>query len=382
VSLLGWPLIVVLSTAVVATIIAALVLWARVRGPWAVRTAQRVVLLLLCQTSSLLLVAALANDYGYFYGSWSDLFGSSSSAGPAHVTRVEPQGHSAGQSAAPKATGAVVSTSTQGQWSTPAQWPTRGRVVKIAVRGPRTGLDAEVLVYLPPQYFQPGYEHHQFPAAEVLSGYPGYTPGLVNRLHYPDTLLAEISKGRAHPMVLVMLRPTVAPPRDTECTDVPGGPLALTYLAQDVPTAVDGLFRVRTSGWGAIGDSTGGYCAVKIAMTHSDVFSSAVSLSGYYHAVQDVTTGDLWGGSAVLRNLNSPEWLLAHQPAPPISVLLTMGLDEQGVYGMPDTRRFLALVRPPMTASTIFLPGGGHNFANWATMMPPALDWLSQRLGT
>ena len=54
-------------------------------------------------------------------------------------------------------------------------------------------------------------------------------------------------------MVLVMMSPSVAPPRDTECTDVPAGPQALTFLAADVPEAMAASYRVQPRGWGAIG---------------------------------------------------------------------------------------------------------------------------------
>jgi hypothetical protein len=105
-----------------------------------------------------------------------------------------------------------------------------------------------------------------------------------------------------------------------------------------------------------------------------------VALSGYYHTLHDSTTGDLWGGSRVLRNLNDPEWLLAHQPAPPVSLLLTVGTAERGPNGVRDTRRFLHLVRPPLKADSIFVPQGGHNFADWLSLMPASLDWLSRHL--
>ena len=56
-------------------------------------------------------------------------------------------------------------------------------------------------------------------------------------MKYPDVLLSQLDAHRAQPMVLVMLRPTVVPPRDTECTDVPAGPQTLTYLsARTCPT--------------------------------------------------------------------------------------------------------------------------------------------------
>ena len=381
--LLGWPLVITLVIGSAAAVGGTLMLWSRVRGPGPARVAQRVAMVVLCQVTAVLVVAAGINNYGYFYGSWSELLGQQTGATSiVHGTGVVASGPTGRPrvplSVAPEKIGlaAVVAAS----WSTSAQWPTRGRIEALQVRGARSGLSEPALVYLPPQYFQPRYAHTRFPGIEVLTGYPGTTVALVNRMGYPDVLLKQIVQHRARPMVLVMLRPTVAPPRDTECTDVPGGPLALTDLAMDVPAAIDNAFRVRPTGWGAIGDSTGGYCAVKLALVHSDVFAAGVALSGYYHTLHDSTTGDLWGGSSVLRNLNNPEWLLAHQPQPPVSLLLTVGTAERGPNGVRDTRRFLHLVRPPLRADAILVPHAGHNFADWLTLMPTSLDWLSRHL--
>ena len=397
-SLLGWPLVAVLATLTTLAVVAAMVLWTRVRGAPVLQVAQRLGLLLGTQVTALLLVAAVVNDYGYFYGSWAELFGqdskptvvtvgaadASGSAGPRmsslHVAGLHFafQGHGI-----PKAVRAETigdSARLAAAWAPPSQWASRGRLEAITVQGARSGLSTPALVWLPPQYFQPAYRHTVFPAAEVLSGYPGTTTSLVLRLHYPNTLLREIDAHRAKPMVMVMLRPTVAPPRDTECTDVPGGPQALTYLTQDVPSAVEQLARVRPTGWAAIGASTGGYCAAKMTLTRSDVFTTAVSFSGYYHALKDGTTGDLWGGSPVLRDLNNPEWLVTHQPVPPVSMMLTIGTAERGGTGVADTRRFAALVHAPMTARVIYVPGGGHNFGSWGYLMPHALDWVTNRV--
>ena len=400
-SLLGWPLVVLLATLTVAAMATALLLWTRVRGAPALRLLQRVGLLLATQVTGLLLVIAVVNDYGYFYGSWAELLGKDS---PPTVVTVGGRGSASGASTdssptsalhvaglhfafkghrTPKAAHAETigdSARLAATWAFPSQWATRGRLEAVTVQGARSGLSTPVLVWLPPQYYQPAYRHTLFPAVEVMTGYPGTTTALVARMHYPDMLLKEIDAHRAKPMALVMLRPTVAPPRDTECTDVPGGPLALTYLTQDVPSAVEELARIKTSGWGAMGDSTGGYCATKMALSRSDVFTSAVSLSGYYHTLKDGTTGDLWGGSQVLRDLNNPEWLVSHQPAPPVSLLLTIGTAERGPNGARDTRHFAALVRAPMNARVIYVPGGGHNFADWGSLMPGAIDWLSGHL--
>jgi S-formylglutathione hydrolase FrmB len=177
-----------------------------------------------------------------------------------------------------------------------------------------------------------------------------------------------------------MLRPSVAPPRDTECTDVPNGPQAETYFAEDVPAALASVYRTAeyASGWSTMGDSTGGYCAVKLAMRHSDRYSAAVSLAGYYHALQDITTGDLYGHSRPYREANDLLWRLRHLPPPPVALLLTTS--RVGEKNYPQTRRFLALARPPTRVASITLPFGGHHFSTWQRELPAALHWLGARL--
>ena len=366
---------VVLGTVVAVAMAGLVACWGRVRGGRTSRVVQRVGMLSLVQVSTLLFVAAAVNNYGYFYGSWSDLFGNGVRQDNV-VAKVVESTDGSGSSTASKGVAPVRVDVVPISWSTPRQYATRGEVLRVLVPGPRAAITAPAYVYLPPQYFLRINKHRLFPGVEVLTGYPGYALGLVNRLDAPQVLLTAMAAHTAGPMVLVMMDPAVAPPRDTECTNVPAGPQTLTYLAQDVPTYLEAHYRIRPLGWGAMGDSTGGYCATKIAMTTSDVFSAVVSLSGYYHAISDVTTGSLWGGSSVLANLNSPDWLLQHQPPPPVAILATIGSDERGTEGAVDTHRFLALVRAPMTAQGIVVAGGGHNYSDWSRVMPRAMAFL------
>jgi S-formylglutathione hydrolase FrmB len=143
------------------------------------------------------------------------------------------------------------------------------------------------------------------------------------------------------------------------------------------------LVDLSGRGWGAIGDSTGGYCAAKLAMLHSDVFTAAVTLSGYFHTLRDDTTGDLWGGSRVLWNLDNLEWRLRHLPPPPVSLLVTTARDEAGSSGYADSRRFLDLAHtagPPLRVDALILHHGGHHFSTWDAELARALSWLSQHL--
>ena len=263
--LLGWPLLVTLGIATVGCTSLTLLLWSRVHGPRTAQVGQRIGLVVAGQLAAVLFVAAALNDYGYFYGSWSELLGTSvSGSAVVHAAATHVAGHHTGP---PRAASFDPSLAGIDSWSTPAQWSTRGRVEALTLVGAHSGLSEAAAVYLPPQYFQKAYSRKRFPGVEVMTGYPGATRELVSRMQYPQVLLSQLDAHLAKPMVLVMLRPTAAPPRDTECTDVPAGPQVLTFLGEDVPRAISQDLRVSPGGWGAMGDSTGGYCAAKLVLT-------------------------------------------------------------------------------------------------------------------
>src|SRR5690348_15081186 len=138
-----------LSVLVVASVAGTLLLWGRVRGPRPARAAQRVGLVLLCQLTAVLVLGAAVNDWGYFYGSWSDLFGTSSA-----TPSVQAAGHplAQGHFGRTGATTVGVVGASQSTWSGPAEWATRGRVEQVRVHGLRSAITATAEVYLPPQY--------------------------------------------------------------------------------------------------------------------------------------------------------------------------------------------------------------------------------------
>jgi S-formylglutathione hydrolase FrmB len=253
-----------------------------------------------------------------------------------------------------------------------------GELLQVSITGQHTGIAVSgAYVYLPPQYFQPAYARASFPVLLALSGYPGASWSIIRRLGLPAAQEALLSQGKIKPVIDVMMNSSVAMPRDTECTNIPAGPQVETFFAEDVPEAIEHAFRAQAGGWAAIGYSTGGYCAVKLAMMNPRQFPLAVSLAGYYQALQDGTTGDLYGGSIGYRDENSPDWRLRNLPAPPISVLVASSVIGETTY--PGTLVFVKLVRAPMRVYTLYLPQGGHNFHTWNRELLPALRWLSQR---
>lgn len=355
--LLSRRLLVLLALAAVAAPVLALVLWGRVRGPGPVRVASRLGLVGLAQLTAVLLACVAVNDYGYFYASWSDLLGT----GPQQVAVTTTHVGAAPVAASPSAAG------------TPGQ----GRLQTMELRGATTGLSQQSMVYLPPQYLA---GRRDLPVVEVLTGFPGTELNLVRRLHYPELLLRGIRSGTVPPMVLVLLRPTLVPPRDTECTDVPHGPQALSWFTRDVPLAMQRSFGLTTTSYGVIGDSTGGLCAVKMALLHPERFRAAAALSGYYRAVQDRTTGDLYGGSRSVRLHNDPMWRLQHLPAPRTSLFIATSKQERGPDGYASAQALLRAVRAPLSADELVQATGGHNFTTWSREIPAALVWLGQHL--
>ncbi|HEY3869783.1 MAG TPA: alpha/beta hydrolase-fold protein [Actinocrinis sp.] len=372
-SLTGNFVLVLLALLTIAAVAVVVRYWSRFANRGFKSLAGRAGAIAGVQLMLLLTVCAAANDYYGFYSSWGQLAGLAS-------------GDLGGSGAAALGNGQTSSTvtvqSTGGLQMPNGSDPQKvGELQYTTIHGQRTGLSATAIIYLPPQYFQAAYKDTDFPAAIVSTGYPGDVTKLVSLLRYPSRLATGIALGTDKPMVLVMMSPMIVAPRDTECTDVPGGgPQAESFWADDVPNAVEHQYRVtgQARGWGLIGDSTGGYCALKVAMMNSDKFGAAVSLSGYFDALEDGTTGDLYGGSQSYRNANDLMWRIENLPSPPISVLLTTSKSGEDDYH--STLDFAKDAKAPMKVSTLIRADGGHNFSTWNAEIAPAMQWLSNQL--
>ncbi|MGW4551279.1 alpha/beta hydrolase [Streptomyces violaceorubidus] len=364
----------VLALAVVAGVLlfaGTVWLWPRLAGRSVRAVLGRVGLLLATQVAVFAAVGLVANQSFGFYGSWADLFGREGGQGVV----VD---HSADAGDGPlRVVGERRAAPTGG-----ARPEVSGRVEEIRVVGRTSRIASPAFVYLPPEYFQARHRGRTFPVAVVLTGYPGTAEALVDKLHYPRTALELAKAGRMRPMILVMLRPTVAPPRDTECVDVPGGPQTETFFAKDLPEAVGAHYRVDKGprSWGVVGNSTGGYCALKLAAHHPDVYAAGAGLSAYYDAPNDPTTGDLFQGDEGRRKGADLWWYLKHKPAPDTSLLVTSS--RTGETNYKDTLKFIELVKGkrPTRISSIILENGGHNFNTWRREIPATLRWLDARL--
>ena len=239
---------------VVAAIVApaaTMLLWARLKGPAVLRGIQRFGLIVVCQLLAVALVGTVVNNSFYFYSSWGDLLGTSH-VGALSSHDILP--------ARRRAEAKIIAAVRRAHPS-----PGHGLVLSQTIHPAGSGLNAPVLVYLPPQYFQPRYAHTRFPVTLIMPGYPGNPKMYVTRLNIPKIMTDEVKAGRARPFIAVIVKETILPPRDTECANVVHGPAVETFLASDIRSQLSRTLRTRTDrlGWAMMGDSTGGFCAVK-----------------------------------------------------------------------------------------------------------------------
>lgn len=316
--------------------------------------------ILVCQVLAIGAVAVLANNTFGFYNSWTDLFG---------TQKQKPQ--------APAANGLVPPDGSE------------GRVAAIAVQLPAhepplpVGRQMGVLVWLPKQYDQPQYRHTRFPATMMLPGQPGTPQGVFKEFQFGQQAQAAIDAGQVKPFVGVLPPIMIDPPRDTECTDIAAGPQAETWLARNVREAVIEHFRVSPDGrqWSAMGWSTGGFCAAKLALRQRHLFNAAVGFGGYYNAETDRTTGDLFHGNKQLELENSPLWLVQQNRAVRSNLLIVVSRVDhaswQGAF-YADSKAMIEASQGVPGVSTIVLPQGGHNYHVYRPTLPAALAWLGR----
>ena len=363
--LLGGVTLLLAALLAVAAPVACYLMWDRPRRA-PIRVGTRVVLLVLAQVTAVAAVGLAVNQNYGFYTSWSELFGYTAPATSTHHVAVVPVDSSA-------STRAMILADFQAH---------RGTVIPLTIPGSVSGVaDKPGLLYLPPQYGDPAHPDVAFPVVELLGGVPSSPHSWIHAMILQRILDAAINAQQVSPFIAVMPTVNVAKPRDTECVNVVGGPQVDTYLTTDVHNAVERAVRAQqaSTAWGVMGYSTGGYCAMNLAMRHPDLFQAAVSLSGYAAPYLDHTTGQLFGRSRTLYEQNSPLWEALHWSGHALNVLATASRQDTA-----SVRDVLALHRVPnrpgLTIDVLIVPFGGHNFDEWAHVEPTAFAWLSQRL--
>jgi S-formylglutathione hydrolase FrmB len=305
----------------------------------------------------LLAAAAWTNDHYGYYRSWRDLTGVHSRDlvvvhDPGALARVT----------APTARQANVK---------------HGTLLELDIPAPQAGIrPRHAFVYLPPQYRDPLYASTSFPVVEALQGSPGRPSDWVLGLHLDQQLDRGIALGVVQPAIVVVPDTNGGYARSLECTNTADGIADETFLVDDVRTWVNSTFRVQPGRWTAMGYSTGGYCALDLALRRPDAYAAAISLDGYSHALSDHYARHLWT-SAQDRLEHSPDWWVAHRPPERVNIYLLAGAEDRS--SVAQAVRFWDMLRRydwrrPHDA-LVAQPRGRHTFPDWEAAIQPALEW-------
>jgi enterochelin esterase-like enzyme len=368
----GWVL-GVLAVLFVAAITVAGFTWDRPRY----RGLRRSGLLLAIQVLAMATLAAMVNMAGGFYGSMSELLGVH--RGGAAVLADGAGGGGGGGGGGDRGGGKGAGAVTAEPWLADARQatgPGRGVWAPLTISGRRTGYALPAWAYVPDAYFDTQQPTRRFPVVILLAGYPGAVENWERQGHMVAVLDKLMAQGTIPPMILVSVTQNPDAARDSECVDATGGAHADSYITEDVPEALAQHLRVQAdrSAWSLMGYSTGGYCAVDLALRHPRQFSAAVSLDGYFEPAVDATTGDLFHNDVALRRAYTPTQTIHDHRDAPLRFDLVVGDAEPKLKQA--AKDFATATRTPDVATVVDIPGG-HNWTTWTNALPAALTWLT-----
>lgn len=371
-SLTGTPFLCTTIALSVVALVLPLLTWSRMRGPRPLRLAARTLMLLFAQGTAVTLVFVLVNNQNALYDNWADLLGTGD-----HVQQAADLGGDGTGGIAVQRLPRVEQT------FTPADGPgmrAAGGVRVTQLKGRVSGVNAEVYVWLPPQYDDPAYRGRRFPVVELLPGYPGSAKAWFGSLRAHEQLLPLMRSGQVAPFILVAPRTNLLAGVDTGCANIPGQVNADSWLSIDVPKMVTDNFRAQPAprGWAVAGYSAGAHCAAKLAAAHPDRYRAAVSMSGYNDPIGE--RNSLAAQTPALRAANNPYLLLRKAPVPPRIALYLSG---QPGDGYEAGTALQSAARAPTTVHVVFVPrsAGGHNMALWRPQVTPVFRWLTLEMG-
>ncbi len=209
------------------------------------------------------------------------------------------------------------------------------RIRTVTVQSMMLGQRRNVLVYLPPDYFQ---TQRDYPILYLLHGGCETELDWFLRGRVQTTLDRLIGEGRIEPLIVAM-------PNDglygsgtffTRWYDGTGD-FERHFLKEIVP-AVEGGFRARAAreSRAIAGHSMGGYAAVTLSLRHPKLFCAAASLSGLMMPASTLIWGKwAWrifgpmkGRGEKYRQQRDPRYLVARKAAWSVGLHLNCGSED------------------------------------------------------
>ncbi len=324
---------------------------------------------------AMLVIALALNRANGWYGSWTSLLGSGAIMEQTTVgaeTPTNPDAQTPGEPDAPpqqKEGTAIQKDPTTNPAFGNQDWsdPTKGRYITVSIPESGTERTHKALIWLPPNYLSDQNRFHP-----VIVAFPG-VPGSIET--YQNLKIGETINGLVDAQkmrhAIVVIPDVFENNGDTECVDSTDGSVRTeTWVTKDVTEWVKTNLRAADapSGWTTLGYSAGGWCSTMLTMRHPELYSSAVSLAGFFHLAFD---------GPALRPLDDPAYNLdtiAETTAPDVRLWFWVAVDDAAPYQ--SMQRFAPHVRAPTSLTHTTLASGGHSAEVWTTGIPVGLEWL------
>ena len=366
-------LLAALAAGLLVTIV---VCWRRLADFTVAAILLRVASLLTLQAVVLALIFVTVNRTGGYYSSWSDLFGLDRAS--AAVTASSPRLGPGSARVRPPAKPVTVTTTVPVRVAGDAA--AKGILQSVRFSGRLSGLTVAGYIFLPAGY-RAGRRGQRYPVIVAISGELASRNSPYGAMRLAQNTARLIALRQLPPVVMVML-PATLPGRDESCLDVPAAApyangavsrpvLGTTFYAEDLPATLERDYQASAdpASWALLGDHSGGYCALQLALTRSWVFPTAVVPDGGY----TVPPGSAnTGGSPELAQQDNLQWVLQNQPVQPVSLLFT---SSGPVPGAGAAQPFVRLARHPMRVATAALGGG-----SWP--LSYVLTWIGDAIGS
>ncbi len=279
-------------------------------------------------------------------------------------------------------------------WTPPPGMPAEGVVTTVPIPGTRSGFEArDAWIYLPPAYLSA--PRAELPVMIMMSGQPGDPRDWFDGGSIAGVLDRFADQHAGLAPVVVVVDHLGDPLANPGCIDSDLGNV-FTYLTVDVPAWISDNLQVRpdTTDWAVGGLSSGGTCALTLALTAPEIYRTFLDISG-----EDAVNANLpppgleqlepGSTGAVVPQQTAhvpppdqvPDLLeiLRTQKFPETEGFLVAGTDDT-IY-LPQAQRVVDAARESgLTIDYAELPGG-HEWSVWNAGFERDLPAVAARLG-
>lgn len=287
--------------------------------------------------------------------------------------------------------------------------PTRGTVVRITTPGTTSGFaHRDEFVYLPPVWFTSN-PPPELPVVMMFGAELSAPSDWLQSGRALAVLDDFAMQHRGSAPVVVFPDVSGSFTNDTECVNGPRGSAADHLIKEFVPFVLSNFgVSPRPSNWGLAGWSSGGTCALTLAVSHPDLFSTIVDLDGQLGpnaGKKQQTIARLFAGDAEAWAAFDPKTIVEkHQNYPDMAAWVGVSdqiptkyrragsgaeeidtLKDWDTYSENHTKtanQLCVLLSAHGAECSVVGYSGGHDFPSAANGFRDALPWLAGRLGT